>query len=170
MKKEKKQPSMKEFLEYARPIIQTEKFKELKKYIHHAKHTVYRHALSVAYISYKMGINKKNIDIKSLIKVALLHDYYLYDWHDKDHERPHGYTHPRTAALNAIRDFGLTEIERKAIESHMWPLTLFHMPTSRIAWIVCIADKRSANYEYRIDRMIEKDINRLRKIKEKTKK
>ena len=169
MKKEKKQPTLKEFLSYARPIIQTNEFKQLKKYIHHAKHTVYRHVLSVAYISYKMAINKKNIDMASLIKVALLHDYYLYDWHHKDHKRPHGYTHPHTAAENARRDFGLTAKEYKAIETHMWPLTLFHFPTSKIGWIICLADKRSAHYEYKIDRMIQKDIARLKKLKEKVK-
>ena len=163
MKKKKDAPTMKEFMEYASPIIRDEKYKQLKKYIHHSKHTIYRHAISVAYIAYKIGKRKKNIDLKSLIKVALLHDYYLYDWHNKDHKRPHGFTHPKTAMLNAARDFGLTKLEMKAIRSHMWPLTLFHIPTSRIAWIICIADKLSAHYEYSIDRMIKKS----KKIKDK---
>ena len=52
----------------------------------------------------------------------------------------------------------------------MWPLTLFHIPTSRIGWIVCIADKRSANYEYRVDRMIEKDKKRILKLRKKQQK
>ena len=153
--KKKKIPTMKEFLTFAYPIIANPKYKELKKYIHHADHTVYRHSISVAYIAYKMSVNK-NIDLRSLIKVCLLHDYYLYDWHKKGHKRPHGFTHPKTAMLNAIRDFGLTKLEAKAIRSHMWPLTLFHIPTSRISWILCIADKRSAHYEYKIDKMLRK--------------
>ncbi len=154
--KEKKIPTMKEFLTLAYPIISNPKYKQLKQFIHHADHTVYRHSISVAYIAYKMSVNKKNIDLKSLVKVCLLHDYYLYDWHKKGHKRPHGFTHPKTAAINASRDFGLTLIEEKAIRSHMWPLTLFHIPTSRIGIILCIADKRSAHYEYKIDKMLRK--------------
>lgn len=153
--KKKKIPTMKEFLTFAYPIIANPKYKELKKYIHHADHTVYRHSISVAYIAYKMSVNK-DIDLKSLIKVCLLHDYYLYDWHKKGHKRPHGFTHPKTAMINASIDFGLSKLEAKAIRSHMWPLTLFHIPTSRIAWILCIADKRSAHYEYKIDKMLRK--------------
>lgn len=166
MKKVKKEPTMKEFLSLASPIIRTENFKQLKSFIHHADHTVYRHSISVAYIAYKMCINK-NIDLSSLIKVCLLHDYYLYDWHKKGHKRPHGFTHPKTAMENAMRDFGLTRVEAKAIRSHMWPLTLFHIPTSRIGVILCIADKRSAHYEYGVDKMIRKSKKKLEKLKNK---
>lgn len=165
----KKEATMKEFLTLARPIIETDNFKQLKNFIHHADHTIYRHSISVAYIAYKMSINKK-IDMSSLIKVCLLHDYYLYDWHEKNHKRPHGFTHPKTAAINAKRDFGLTSKEEKAIKSHMWPLTFFHIPTSKIGLILCIADKRSAHYEYGVDRMIRKDKERLKKLKESHKK
>jgi len=163
--KKKKEPTMKEFLKYANPIIRTDKFLQLKKYIHHANHTVYRHVLSVAYISYKMALNKKGINMESMIKVALLHDYYLYDWHNKDHKRPHGFTHPKTAMINATRDFGLNKTEQRAIRSHMWPLTLFHFPTSRIGWILCIADKISASYEYKVDKMLKKDKLQSERIK-----
>ncbi len=168
MKKFKKESNMKEFLEYAYPIISTDKFKELKKYIHHAKHTCYRHVLSVAYISYKLALNNYKIDMASLIKVALLHDYYLYDWHKPGHARPHGFTHPKTAMNNAKRDFGLTKTEARAIRSHMWPLTIFHIPTSRIGWIICLADKMSAHYEYKVDKMLKKNKKRLEKMKERT--
>ncbi len=164
MKKNKKEPTMKEFLDIARPIINTNEFKQLKKFIHHADHTIYRHSISVAYIAYKMSINKK-IDLNSLIKVCLLHDYYLYDWHEKNHKRPHGFTHPKTAMINASRDFGLNKMERKAIRSHMWPLTLFHIPTSKIGIILCIADKRSAHYEYSVDKMIRRSKAKLEKLK-----
>ena len=167
MKNKKKEPTMQEFLLHARPIINTDKFKQLKKFIHHADHTVYRHSISVAYIAYKMSINKKNIDLASLIKVCLLHDYYLYDWHKKYHKRPHGFTHPKTAMNNATRDFKLTTVEQKAIRSHMWPLTLFHIPTSKIGIILCIADKRSAHYEYSVDKMIRKNRVKIEKLKEK---
>ena len=49
--------------------------------------------------------------------------------------------HPEIAAENAARDFGLDQKEQSIIRTHMWPLTLFHVPASREAWIVTIADK-----------------------------
>lgn len=51
------------------------------------------------------GIKYKKRD---LIRGALLHDYFLYDWHDGEKERRIlGFTHPMTALRNADRDFDL---------------------------------------------------------------
>ena len=43
--------------------------------------------------------------------------------------------------INAEQEFDLNETERDIIRSHMWPLTLFHMPKSKEAALVCLADK-----------------------------
>ena len=59
----------------------------------------------------------------------------------------HGTTHPRVAAENADRDFGLTDKEMNIIRSHMWPLTLRTMPKSKEAALVCLADKYIATKE-----------------------
>ena len=72
----------------------------------------------------------------------MLHDFYLYDWHVQDGtHRWHGFHHPERAAENAARYIGVSEKEAEIIRYHMWPLTLRHAPSSREAWIVCIADK-----------------------------
>ena len=81
-----------------------------------------------------------------MIKAALLHDYFLYDWHDKDHPKLHGFRHATIAAKNAKRDFGLTKKEYKAIRSHMFPVNL-RLPTSREALILTLADKYCAARE-----------------------
>ena len=74
-----------------------------------------------------------------------LHDYYLYDWHDKNKGfRWHGFKHHRFALANAEKDFDLTEKEKNIIYSHMFPLTFWCLPRSREAWIVTLADKRVA--------------------------
>ncbi|MBQ1521783.1 MAG: phosphohydrolase, partial [Erysipelotrichaceae bacterium] len=81
----------------------------------------------------------------------LLHDLYLYDWHDKPYSikifEMHGYTHPEEARKNAVRIFNVDEKIQKVIKSHMWPLTLRSFPDSREAAIVCIADKLVATRE-----------------------
>lgn len=83
-----------------------------------------------------------NVDKQALIRGAMLHDYFLYDWHDTNNaaHRWHGFTHPSTALRNAREDFELTAVECDIIEHHMFPLVPYP-PKSREAWIVCTADK-----------------------------
>ena len=72
---------------------------------------------------------------------ALLHDYFLYDWHQKDSShRLHGFRHPKTALGNAQRDYHLNWKEKNIIARHMFPLIPVP-PQCREAWIVCLADK-----------------------------
>ena len=79
--------------------------------------------------------------------VALLHDYFLYDWHKADpSHRLHGFYHPGTALRNARQDFALTPREENIIHRHMFPLTPMP-PATREAWIVCLADKYCAAAE-----------------------
>ena len=55
-----------------------------KSYIQHGSTSVYEHSVKVAYTSlYFARRFRLNIDEKSLIRGALLHDYFLYDWHEK---------------------------------------------------------------------------------------
>lgn len=78
---------------------------------------------------------------------ALLHDYFLYDWHIKDPNRKaHGFSHAAAALQNAERDFALNAVERDVIARHMFPLNLTP-PRYRESILVCIADKICAVYE-----------------------
>ncbi len=122
-------------LRYNKKVLQ------MKNYIQHGSVSTYDHVIDVAKMS--LVLNRKmhaGANEEELVTGAMLHDYYLYDWHEP-HGHLHGYSHPQTAMENASRDFDLTEKEKNIIRSHMWPLTLFHMPASREAWIVCAADK-----------------------------
>lgn len=42
---------------------------------------------------------------------------------------------------NAKKFFNANDDVQHIIYSHMWPLNLTHVPKSREAWIVCLADK-----------------------------
>ena len=113
-----------------------------KIFIQHGNTTIYEHVISVAEYSLFL-VNKYNlkVDKKSLVRGALLHDYFLYDWHIpcKSH-RLHGFTHARTSLLNAEKEFDLTEIEKDIIVKHMFPLNLTP-PKYLESWIVTYADK-----------------------------
>ena len=79
----------------------------------------------------------------------MLHDYYLYTVSEKQKETKmsdfeHGRTHPQLSVDNARAKFRLTLKEQNIIRSHMWPLTPLHMPMSKEAWLVTMADKYCA--------------------------
>ena len=81
---------------------------------------------------------------KSLIIGALLHDYFLYDWHkERKGKHIHGFTHPAEALKNASEDFELNAVEADIIRKHMFPLNL-KPPKYKESALVCLADKLSA--------------------------
>ncbi|MCD8381173.1 MAG: HD domain-containing protein [Lachnospiraceae bacterium] len=117
-------------------------------YLQHGTVTVYEHSIHVADASLsfvrKLGLH---VDEKSLIRGALLHDYFLYDWHEKDlSHRLHGFTHPARALQNAREDYTLNRVEENIILRHMFPLTMMP-PACREGWIVCLVDKYCAAQE-----------------------
>ncbi|MGN0106873.1 MAG: HD domain-containing protein [Hominilimicola sp.] len=129
-------------------LSKNSKLRKMDKFIQHGGTSCLKHTIAVAYYSIKiaemLGIRYKKRD---LIRGALLHDYFLYDWHDGAEGRNiHGFTHPQTALDNADRDFMLTETEKDIIKKHMFPLTLMP-PMCREGWIVCMVDKYCSLYE-----------------------
>lgn len=125
-------------------ILASENFQSTKKYIQHGTVTVHSHCMNVAkhslLLAQMLGLHYNR---RELIRGALLHDYFLYDWHDKDHINPfrlHGFYHPGIALKNACAEYQLTEREKDIIRKHMWPLTVVP-PMCREAWVVTAADK-----------------------------
>ena len=130
-------------------LERTTRFSMTKEFIQHGTVSVYDHCLSVAAESVRLARAMNiDVDIDSLVRGALLHDYFLYDWHDNPDGRHnvHGFTHPYTALRNAKNDLNLTKKESDIIVHHMFPLVPIP-PHSREAWIVCMADKICATKE-----------------------
>lgn len=131
--------------EAAPDILESANFNSTKGHIQHGNMTVNQHCMNVA--KYSIVISDKlhiNCNKKELIRGALLHDYFLYDWHIGDARKPqnlHGFYHPGIALKNASAEYDLTDREKDIISKHMWPLTLTRMPMCREAWIVTTADK-----------------------------
>lgn len=118
------------------------------KYIQHGNTTVMAHVIEVAVMSCRIAEALRiKVNKRALIRGALLHDYFLYDWHEKRRgHNIHGFTHPYKALANADEDFILNDIERNVILRHMFPLTPVP-PMCREAWIVCMADKYCSTRE-----------------------
>ena len=126
-------------------LERTGRLGECREYVQHGDVSVYEHVLAVAQASCRIAdwLERRGVRVErsSLVRGALLHDYFLYDWHVADpSHRLHGFRHPFTALRNADRDYVLTPRERTIIVRHMFPLVPIP-PTCREAWIVCGADK-----------------------------
>ncbi len=136
------------FSETVLQLMNEGKLQVMKDYIQHGSITTLDHSLMVAYYSWRLNQRLGlKADESSLIRGALLHDYFLYDWHvaEKWH-RFHGFRHPAFALKNARQDYQLNEIEEEIIKKHMWPLTIIP-PTCREAWIVNAMDTFSSVVE-----------------------
>lgn len=130
--------------EAADDILQSENFRATRGHIQHGNVTVNNHCMNVA--KYSIALSEKlhiSCRQRELIRGALLHDYFLYDWHSREHVplyKLHGFYHPGIALRNASKEYNLSPVEKEIIKKHMWPLTVVP-PTCREAWIVTSADK-----------------------------
>ena len=165
--------------EFYLKLKQIDNYEEVVKkesmYFQHGTTTVYKHSRNVAY--YSLYIAQKlelrfgvKFNYNNLIIGAFLHDLFLYDWHEADPtHRLHGFTHPFTASINAKEICNVNEEVVKIIRSHMWPLTITKVPTSKEAFLVCVADKIMATKEiidnfkkvHRENKMIRKEYNKV---------
>lgn len=133
-----------ELRRYAPDILHSENFDSSKHNVQHGTISVKEHSIQVARQSVLLSdILKIEHNRRDLVRGALLHDYFLYDWHHIDRENPHrlhGFHHPARALKNAEREYELTDRQKEIIIKHMWPLTVIP-PMCREAWLVTAADK-----------------------------
>ncbi|NMN01188.1 phosphohydrolase [Bifidobacterium sp. DSM 109958] len=154
-------------LEYGRDIMLSDGMQSEKRYFQHGNTTTFEHSVGVAERAVRLvnlfGLERR-VDMRSLVTATLLHDYFLYDWHDDEEwHRLHGFTHGRIACLNAMRDFGpdvVNDVVADSLTNHMYPLT--NVPPKYLeGWLVSISDKMCATSEavsldrFRYDRTID---------------
>ena len=139
---------MNEINKYGLDIINSSNMQLNKKFIQHGTTSVYDHCIDVTKMCLKIAKKSRiKVDISSLVRGALLHDYFLYDWHDNDKShRLHGFRHARFAYNNASKEYNLNKIEKNMILTHMFPLNL-RIPRYKESIILCIADKICATKE-----------------------
>ena len=131
------------FEECVGDLMQSEDVRSMERFVQHADVSTLEHSFSVAYVSFWVCESfHLSVDRRSLIRGAMLHDFFLYDWHTGSSGRKglHGFTHPKAALRNAEARFELTAMERDIIVKHMWPLTLA-LPKYGESYFVSAADK-----------------------------
>ena len=135
-------------VDLASDILLSPEMQREQNFIQHGSTTCYAHSANVACMAlYLADVLHLRVDRLSLARGALLHDYFLYDWHTPDPaHRLHGFRHAGTALRNADRDFELNDTERDMIKKHMFPLNIA-LPRYRETALVSAADKISAVME-----------------------
>lgn len=135
-----------EFMVLIKAYIQNINFISLKENGHHNGISVYNHLLAIAYLTYKIK-DKKNK--KDAVIGALLHDYYLYNWHLRERKhRFHSVRHPHIALKNARNDFELSKKSEDIILKHMFPVTFYLIPKYTDTWLVSFIDKYVSFLEF----------------------
>ena len=135
-------------IDYINYFAESKSFAGMREYTQHGRTDCLLHSIAVAHFSlaaaavFNIRVNKK-----SLVKGALLHDYFLYDWHNPGPSHKfHGFTHPETALANAKREWELNDMEADIIKKHMFPL-IPALPRYKESVLVCIADKVCSSAE-----------------------
>lgn len=135
--------------EFISEYLTTDEVLSMHEYLQHGSVTTLSHSVLVARMSlafarrYNLKVNEKD-----LVTGALMHDLFLYNWHDRDAVKPlHALRHPVYAAENAVEIFGVNDHVAHIIRAHMWPLPPTRMPMTTEAWTVTLMDKWSATKE-----------------------
>ena len=136
---------------YAADILSSDGMRREEGYVQHGTTSVLDHSLAVTRTSLRLAsvlaAAGMGIDTRALVRGALLHDYFDYDWHLPHTAKPHhAFLHPTYAAENARADFGVSGRCEECIRRHMFPLVPIP-PLHAEAWVVCLADKAVASRE-----------------------
>lgn len=136
--------------EFLTPYLNDRAVCSMNDYIQHGTTTTLQHCLAVT--SASCGLAQRlhlRVNYENLALGALLHDFYLYDWHGhpRNGQPMHGFIHPLIACQNASVRFHINAEVQHIIRTHMWPLTLRSMPASPEAVIVCLVDKYISTLE-----------------------
>lgn len=154
-----------EFINIVKDIAGNEEYQKLKNFTHHIGNTRYQHCLNVAWYSY-LWAKHAGLNYRSAARGAMLHDFFLYDYHIKG-QQPipgrHAEVHPMVALSNAQKYFEVDDIMYDCIINHMYPITSVS-PATKEGRIVSLADKYCASLELgltgyrRISPLVERTI------------
>ena len=139
-------PNWNSFLSCVDGLLDTPQVQSMRSLPHHPGVNCYEHSVFVAYVAFRLA-RRWGLDYRACARAGLLHDLYLYRWDDQSaHPGLQCFDHPQFALRNASELTDLSAQEQNILLAHMWPLAL-HLPRSREAWVVSLADKLCATVE-----------------------
>lgn len=145
---QKEQKYIDRYIELTGDLLCNDLVRSMKKYHHHREVSTHFHSVYVSYnvlkVCEKLSVQKK----REIVRAALLHDFYLYEWYTEKHDENHIYYHPKESVKNIEKYIGtLTPLQKNMILSHMFPTTKV-MPKYAGSWILTLTDKRCATADY----------------------
>jgi uncharacterized protein len=136
------------YWDYTSDLLCDELVRSMVNFRHHDTITTHYHSLYVSYCVCRHCCNLKLKNSREIVRAALLHDFYLYEWYTVKHDEYHIFYHPKEAVKNIEEHFGtLSSMQRDMILSHMFPASK-QFPNSVGAWLLTMADKRCAMEDY----------------------
>lgn len=135
-------PTLRTLFLHGGDILKSPGMQIAKENMQHGSVSVFEHSVCVALVCLWL-VHRLHLKVnqRALVRGALLHDYFLYDWHvPAKWHRLHGFHHAARACRNAKRDFSLNAVEENMIRAHMFPLGIV-VPRYRESWILWTADK-----------------------------
>lgn len=135
-----------EFLSCIQDLLDHPAVREMDEFRHHGAISTLQHCKIVAYYNFII-CKKLGLDARSAARGGMLHDFFLYDWHEQAEPKGHhAFEHPRIALANARMYFELNEVEEDIIRTHMWPITTCP-PRYPESICICFTDKYCACLE-----------------------
>lgn len=110
------------YMNTAQPLLENPLVNKLSMYNHHREKDRLEHVKEVAWISFLCS-ERFGFDSQAVIRGALLHDLFYYDWL-REGPRLHGFRHHNISLKNARKITSLSPKEEDIIKKHMWPLTV----------------------------------------------
>lgn len=134
----------KKFADDVEDLLKNDAVKSMGKFTQHSDVSCLKHCMHVALMSYlicrKLRFSEESC--RNVARGALLHDMFLYDWHEKNYGNLHGFRHPAIALEKAEQYIGnLNDCQKDIILNHMWPLTIYRMPQCKETYVVLCSDK-----------------------------
>lgn len=138
---------MKDFNKIYKEIYKNNKYKKLKKVVHHGSNRL-DHIKRVSMMSFYISRLLK-LDYVSCTRGALLHDFFSSSDLSRSGKKYNDFLHehPRIALDNSKKYFNLNDIEEDVILHHMFPIVKGR-PKYAESRVVNICDKLVSIYEF----------------------
>ncbi len=136
------------YYEQVADLLDSEIVMQMQQYMHHGHTTCFQHCLNVSYYNY-IFCKLLSLDARAGARAGLLHDLFLYDWHEYvkgKGQKFHGWTHAGTALANVKKYFEITPVEEDIIKKHMFPMNIA-LPSYKETVVIICVDKICGAWE-----------------------